>query len=484
MKKNQLASGSVLLAAVIVITVISLIAGVVLTNIGRHYQASFQSSSWQGSLLVAESGVDLALGALNSKNWNGWSPGDGSFPEKYSKLVPAQNSGGPAGYCDQAMYSTVTVDSPITDSNGNSWMRIRSTGVTQVPGSKQVTYEHSSLSSTNQKDHNSILRHLSYVTDLTNGHLGFPQATRTIEVIAAPPTQSLFARSLLVEKTITMSGGAYTDSFNSSLSSESTNGLYDPTKRQSHGDIATVITGNSSNLMSSYVYGNAYSNGGAYQNATNVKGTMYNNFSENIPPVVSPQFSTFVASPTTVYNPPAAVTLNAGTQASPANYILANINVSNGANPLILAPPAGAQGGYINIWVKGDVTTSGSGFIKIMPGVRAHVWVSGKVTVSGSAWDNQSGIASYLEIDGITPTGWDGTKSSNTYTVSGGADFIGVVNAPSYAFTLSGSGDLSGASIFYSANISGAAGFHYDEALAGGNAAPSQNFTVASWIEL
>jgi hypothetical protein len=129
--------------------------------------------------------------------------------------------------------------------------------------------------------------------------------------------------------------------------------------------------------------------------------------------------------------------------------------------------------------VTGDMTTSGSGYIQQQPGVHATFWVDGKVTVSGTAFDNQNGTASYLTINGVGP----GDGSVSTYTISGSANFIGVINAPTYALTLSGSGDLMGAFIMYSMNISGAAGFHYDESLAGNGGGTGQQYQVASWVE-
>jgi hypothetical protein len=341
------------------------------------------------------------------------------------------------------------------------------------------------------KSHLNVLRKIAMKNDVTGGLLHLPQVTRTIQVVSKQLPTSIFKKAVVVRGPMTMSGGAYTDSFNSSDPNKSSNGTYingvytggqyDQTKRQSHGDIASNESGNFSNLMNSYVYGNAYSNGGTIQNTGNVQGTVYNNFSTTIQPVSDPSFSTVVVNPTTINNPNAPVTLTASgtTQATATNYILTQLTVSNSANPLILAPAVAGQESYVNIWVKGDMTTSGSGYIKQLPGVHATFYVDGKFTVSGSAFDNENNLASYLTLNGVTAA----NGSTNTFTVSGGGTFIGVVNAPSYNLTVSGSANFMGAFIMNSLTITGAAGFHYDEALGGNTGANGLAYEFASWVE-
>ena len=482
MHSTSLPRASVLLVTVIIIAVLSLVSASILTNLGHRYRASFHSSSWQEAVIVAESGADLGMSALNasianpSTAWSGWTPADAAtFPKTYSgKLSPH------GGIGNQQMYLSVTIDDAISDSNGATWFRIRSTGTTTLPGSRSVTLERSLLTSAGKKNHTNLLRLLFFSKDQTGGALTLPQTSRTVEIVAQPATSSVTLRPILAKTTITMSGGAYTDSFNSSDPLKSTNGQYDPAKRQKHGDIATTITGNQSDLGSCYIYGNASSNGGAFVKSTNVQGTIYNNFSTTVPPISDPSFSSVNSTPTTVYNPHNPVTLTAGTASAPANYVLSAINISNKQNPLILAPPASGQPGYINVWVKGNVNTSGNGYIQIMSGVQATFYVDGDISVSGGAFDNENGIASSLTIYGVTPS--DG--STRNYTVSGNSTFVGVINAPAFNFQLTGTGDVMGSVIANQITITGAAGFHYDEALAH-SLAPSTivGYTVGSWVE-
>lgn len=91
---------------------------------------------------------------------------------------------------------------------------------------------------------------------------------------------------------------------------------------------------------------------------------------------------------------------------------------------------------------------------------------------------NQTNVAANLIMYGVNPL-----AGTNKITISGSASLIGVLNAPAYDLTISGSGMFIGAAITNTANISGSGGLHYDQALTslGGNGAST--YTVASWVE-
>src|SRR4029450_10075049 len=99
--------------------------------------------------------------------------------------------------------------------------------------------------------------------------------------------------------------------------------------------------------------------------------------------VSKPTWSTINISPTIIKNPAAPVTLIGGTAASPQNYKLTELTIGNAANPLILAPHVTGEESYLNIWVTGKTTISGSGFISQLPGVHVQIYTEGDLTVSG-----------------------------------------------------------------------------------------------------
>lgn len=467
--------------ALITIAILSFAATSVFYYLTNRNQTTANTGSWQEALVVAESGADIAMSALNAsiKNpgtaWAAWSPSDATtFPKSYTGVLPAHTGEG-----NNKMYVSVKIDNSIKDGSGQAWYRIRSSGSTEIPGLRRVGYAPSLLSTSGKKNHSSFLRKVAYKNDATGGALHLPQTTRTVETMAQPVSARVFSRALVVQQSIVIGGSSITDSFDSTDPTKSTNGQYDPSKRQTHGDVASNSSGNLSDLGNNNVYGNASSNAGVLQGTKNVHGTVYNNYSTTISPVAEPIFSYTTSGPSTINSLAAPLTLLAGTQAAPTNYKLSSLNLSGTSKQLILAPPVAGQDSYVNIWVTGDLTMAGSGFIQQLPGVHVTIYVNGDVNVTGSSFDNENGQAAYLTLNGITPA--DG--STRTFTVTGNGTFIGVVNAPSYALTIWGNGDFMGALIMLSANLGGSAAYHYDESLGSVTSANNIGYKVASWIE-
>jgi hypothetical protein len=127
--------------------------------------------------------------------------------------------------------------------------------------------------------------------------------------------------------------------------------------------------------------------------------------------------------------------------------------------------------GNATLWVTGNFTVSGSGYVKIMPGASLTLIVGGTATVSGGGVVNGTALASKFSLIGLT--------SNTKITYSGSASFIGTINAPQAAVTISGSAASYGAAIGKTFTISGGAGFHYDQALAA-----AAGLIVSSWTEL
>jgi Tfp pilus assembly protein PilX len=482
-------AGSILITTLIVVTVLALIAAAAIYRLNNRHATTYLSQSWNEALTSSESGVDAALAALNSSTsspstaWTGWKQADGTasdgtnattFPKTRAYGMWTHNGEG-----NNQVFAIVQVDNAVTDGSGSKWMRVRSTGVTEVPRMGLAGLEGSILDSSGLKRHGGALRKVRLTKDLTAGALRMPQLARTIEVMACPPGSGLYIRGLTVKNWIGMSGSAYTDSFDSGDASKSTNGLYDVTKRQQHGDVAVNTTGDNSDLRNTFVWGNASSNGGTIADTTNVKGSVFNNFSTTINPVKTPNLGIINVTPSVINNPSSPVTLTGGPAGAPQNYKLTALTISNSSNPLILAPSAPGVESYINIWVTGKTTVSGSGYVIQQPGVHVKIYSEDEITVSGGGIMNQTNVAANLEILGVDPA----SGGTNKATVSGSANFIGVLNAPQFAITISGTGSYSGAAIGLNATISGSGGFHYDEALSRLGGTGNFSYQVASWVE-
>jgi len=476
------------------ITILTMLCFTSLYIAGQNANAAAQAASWQQALSGAESAVDQAIAALNTGTWTNWVTLSGSVPtlQPQPGPTPTGASGLPgsnqynyvsnsitsqlaqyginnaltaSGEGSNAVSVWTTIDTaglPL-DSNGNQWYRIRATGTASAVGPPRVS----------NQGLDSSLRKIGLRFDRkTSNAISSPQATRTIEVIVQALAQSIWVRGITLENTISMSGGGVIDSFNSSDSFKSTNGAYDITKRQSHGDVATIASGNS-NLNNTYVYGSLAYSGSAVKNTTNVQGTISTPFNATIPAMSDPSWTSGMwnSSPSQVAG---TTVLTGGTQDSPARYKLSQINISGG-NVLTLAATGDGSDTYFEIWVTGKMTTSGSGYITQDPKVHVTYWVDNDITLSGSSYVNGTGVASDLVINGV---------GAHKFTDSGSATLTAVINAPGFDMTISGGGSVSGAVIANTLNISGGSGLHYDEALnTNGNNSTIGNYAFASWFE-
>jgi hypothetical protein len=328
------------------------------------------------------------------------------------------------------------------------------------------------------KTFRSILRKERFKSDATNGVLRVPQVVRNIEVIAAPPGVRDYRNALLVQNGMTMKGGEVFDSYDSRDPSKSTGGKYDPAKRQSNCNLASNSTGGISDLKGANVFGDASSNGGMMQNTGGVRGNVYNNFSATLAPVTKPIWTSFNMFPTAISAPAIPVTLVGGTAAAPQNYKLTDLSVKSKTGPLILAPHLPGQESYINIWVTGDMAITSNGCITQQPGVHVKIFVEGNIVIGGGGMVNDTGSALNLEVLGVTPA--SGTR---TATFTSNIEFSGVINAPSYDFTFSGTADIYGAMVGKTAYFNGNPGIHYDEALLDVISPTKTKYEFVSWVE-
>ena len=275
------------------------------------------------------------------------------------------------------MWTTIDTAGLPLDSNGNQWYRVRATGNTAAVGPPRIS---------NQRLDTELRKIALRFDRRTNNAITSPQASRTIEVIVQPLAQSIWMRGITLRNTITMSGGGFVDSFNSTDPFKSTNGQYDINKRQSHGDIATINSGTNSNLNNTYVYGNLAYSGSAVKNTTNVQGTISTPFHTTIPDPTDPTWTIGDYIPLGGGNPGI---LTAGTQAHPVRVKINGDLIIPGGTVLTIAPP-GLGDSYIEIWVTGKLTTSGSGSIVQLPNVYVTFWVDNDIIVNGNSYLNQT----------------------------------------------------------------------------------------------
>lgn len=257
-----------------------------------------------------------------------------------------------------------------------------------------------------------------------------------------------------------------TDSFNSTLTNLSNNGLYTSTKTSTNGDIASV-----SGIVN---IGNANVNGTVFlgPTATNtiknngiVTGGVTNDFNVTFPDVILPQTSWLAPSllsqliGTITYNYVLSssgdyVINNLSGSVYVATNIVARLRLTGNASPTTITVAGPGVGSRLTIYMDGPSFT-----------------LSGQSTVDG-------GVAMNLA--------YYGTTNNTSLNFSGNASFTGTIYAPEANFTLGGGGsttyDFVGASVTKTVTINGHFDFHFDEALL--SIGPSRGYVATSWSEM
>jgi Tfp pilus assembly protein PilX len=480
--------GSVLVTALLTITIMTLICATSLYVASQNTSAGMQTASWQQALSGAESAVDQAFNALNmnasgtSGAWTNWKKVDSSSlpttqpsggsaattpppSNKYNYLIPSNITFQQGVEGNNSVSSWVTIDTaglPL-DNNGNQWYRVRATGSAAVPGPKRVS---------NQRLDDD-LRKLSLIFDRkAGGTVSSPVASRTIEAIAAPQTTNVSAYGIMLRNSINMKGSTHMviDSFDSSNPNKSTLGQYDFTKQQSHGNVATVNS-TGSNLNNQALYGSLAYSGPPVAGIGGVTGAISTPFNASLPATSDPSW---IALPVNTYTgvPPSgvltAIGLGPGALATHVK-INGNFKTTGGAFTIL-----GIPGSYIEIWVTGKFQTNST--LTQTNGVHVTWYVDGgNISTGGGSYVNLSGTALYTTFIGV---------GTGTVSIGGNSNFIAALNAPGYDITVNGSGDFSGSLAGNSLSMVGSGNIHYDEALsANGNNSLIANYAFASWFE-
>ena len=473
------------MVSILTITILSMISATALYVASQNGSTGVQTAAWQQALTGAESGVDRAIAALNTGSWTNWQTvSTGTLPtaepspspavtatgapstNQYNFLPSSQLQMTQTGEGATLVSSWVTVDtagmSSAQDTSGKQWYRVRSTGRSALSAPGRV--------SANKLDN--ILRNTIGLNFSRNGG-STGGVTRTIEVIMQPLTSTIWVRGITAVNWLSLSGGMTIDSFDSSNSFKSTNGLYDAAKRQSHGDIATANS-TGSDFRNTSVYGNVAYSGPAIKNTGNVHGTIATPGPATPTAVSAPSWpnGTYFS-----YSGGLPFTTTSGMTKSQIK-VSGDLTVGGGQTLAIVAgkDPSNTPITNFTIWVTGKLTTSGSGIITQDTGISVTWYVGKDITISGSSYQNATGRASNLTVIGYGPT-------NSKATVSGSATFIGTINAPNYSATISGGGDFAGGIIANDLTMSGGSSFNYDESLNGGANTSVGNYAFASWFE-
>jgi hypothetical protein len=517
--------GSILAITLLTMTVLTMVCATSLYITSQNSSTTMQTTSWQQALDAAESAMNWGISAMNNQAqgnanpWQGWwaasspmprtQPPCSSFASNGSCAnAPAQANGSPqpngsnynylipanvtsVGEGSNAISGWVMVDTgggilPLVSIPGLStaqWYRMRATGVAYISGLRRVS---------NDKLDSNLRNTISLLVDRKSGvtiptanpqyrYDQAPQVTRTIEVIMQPVSSQSTAYTSLTKNQFNTSGGATV-----------------------HGDIAIMDTrklGNTgttsnSDLKSSYIYGNLTYSGPPVANTGHVQGNISTPFTAPSPtPAGDPSWLPGIL-PTqyTSMSFSGGQTVTAGslntTQATSKKIKVSgggDLTVSSGT--LTFAPYVDSSSGlpvesYFEIWVPGQLTVSGGSKIEQQAHVHLTFYVDDKMTVSGgSSMVNDNNAASYLTINGNWQPSNPNSYTPLAATFSGGSGFYGLVNAPFYAFAISGGSAYHGSWIGDSMNVSGGGTEIWEDSSLNTGVSNNGNYAYASWFE-
>jgi hypothetical protein len=238
---------------------------------------------------------------------------------------------------------------------------------------------------------------------------------------------------------VTISGGGYVDSYNSS------DGPYSGV-HGANGPVGTNSTSNGAITMSggSTIYGDVWVGpGGDLSRVIVMSGgsVIYGNRSvlssvRDMTPMADPGGGT----PSSFTN---------GTALTSGTYRVSSINLSGRGT--------GTINGNVTLYVTGSISVSGGAKIVISPGSSLTIYVCGNMNLSGGGIVNQTLDPHALRIYG--------TLTCNSVNYSGSSALYGTIHAPKASISLSGSSSIYGSVVGKSVTLSGRANVHCDESL-------------------
>jgi hypothetical protein len=468
-------SGGVLLWTVLVIAILSLMATEVLRVVSGRFQVATQTAAWQEALIGAESGVDLAVVELRKSlypapnhAWEGWTdvPGDGVVSHGLTTIPNAGLAGSP-------MTIEVNVDAPaqlVDPSNGWQYYRIRTLGTMPLTGPARIAF--------NKQDNHLrklTLRVQRFVDNLFTSEGNTPHASRRLEAVVAPV--SSFEQAIFSVGSVNLNNqNIVVDSYDSRDAAKSTDGLYDVTKRQQNGNIAT--DGTLIDAGNAHIYGDVATNSGTVTGVSNITGVQRTDFYQEPIPIGEPVWPSINPATYTVTGT-ATLTGSSTKGAASSRYRLDRISLS-GSQTLTLAGNPDGSPSYIELYVTGDVSVAGTAQIVLGEGVHAKIYFAGNVDIAGRGMLNPANQPSDLLLYGVQPQG-DLTPHVN---LGGNGQITAAVYAPGYNVTVNGggsSGHVFGSIVGKTVAMTGVTNLHYDEAL--GASGLINNYQIVSWIE-
>jgi hypothetical protein len=373
-------------------TVLTII-GLSMLSVSRAGAKSLdQSTDYSKAKLLSSSGVEHAIACINSNsNWR----------TTYSGQTVTQSLGGGTF----SWYLTDETDGVLTDDPSEPFAIISTGTVGQSTYTQRV-------------------------------HMTVPSTGTTVGVV--------------VSSTVTETGSAFIDSYDSSL------GVYGGSNVGSNATVQTNSTasGAVSLAWSTYIKGSVQVGSGG-----NPASVVSQASGHNVTGVVSamPQAATMptLTAPTNLGASTGDLTYGGSTVANVGtSKHVNNFSVGNSAVMNVTAP--------VTILAEGTVTFSGSGVVNIQPGASLTIYSKGAVSFTGSAVISLN--AQKLSTFKVYNLG------TGTVTISGSASvYQGVIVSPNGPVQITGSGQMGGAILTKQLTLTGSASFHEDRHITNGS---------------
>jgi hypothetical protein len=449
--------GTVLVASLCLAFVLGFALAGYLTLVQYQSQSVARSQTWNGSLAVAEAGIEDGLQFIN----------------KFA--------------------GTPILPSWTNSSSVDNWT-VLSPGVYTVRRDLGPT---------------AGVYYNAYITNLSSGPSVYVVGTVPAPLSGAPLRRDIFVNTrrnalfnfaLAAQGKIDLNGNNIaTDSFDSSNTNSSNNGIYSASRRNGSGDVVTNGTfTNSISVGNADIMGhvNTGPNGtitlgpngtiGSVAWVTNgntgIENTSYVNSTMNVqfPDVASPDTIYGVSAGSWVGLPPAGqtITINSTTTTFDQSYN------TPGDQYYKLTTQLGGKiyvGTNVNLvlWLTAGASFSGNDQITIASGGSLTIYTAGSFSMSGNAAvNNYMQFAERFSLLGL--------PACTNISLKGNAAITGTVYAPQAALSVGGGGsttyDFVGSAMAKTVSMNGHMKFHFDEALKNSNF--SRGYIASNWKEV
>lgn len=282
-------------------------------------------------------------------------------------------------------------------------------------------------------------------------------------VLAGLRPHPLFANAMCADDQITLSGGGFTDSYDSSLGAYNADlggGVFNVFQ---NADVSTNLAAVDAISLDggATIQGDAATGpGGTVSDPSSVTGMITDDMDEALEFQEIP--GALLAAPVG----PGGPNLNSDQIINTGIYQYMSINLTG----LDLVEIDGSVALYIT--GPNAITTLGSAELRVRAGSTLVVFVEGNINAGGNGISNFNGTQ-FPQTFQIY-----GTPNCTSVSISGTADLVGTVHAPAANVTLGGTSGYYGALVADQITAMGGGGVHYDEQLING---PTDGYELSWW---